>query len=66
MRVSDAQYEVLGDLAKQVGMKRVELLNNAIALVKFLVDQDAETVKAKCKDGSEKELFLTLFFGNKG
>lgn len=65
MRVSDAQYKVLSDLMGKTGMKRTELLNNALALLRFLVEQEARGVKAVCENGTEKELYLTLLLGNK-
>jgi hypothetical protein len=64
MRVSNMQYEVLGQLSGELGISRVELLNNAVALVKFLVDNKAKSVKAICKDDEEKEVFLTMLLGN--
>lgn len=64
MRVSKAQYDTLGSLSKTLGMSRVEVLNNAVALTKFLVDSKAVSVKAIKPDGDERELFLTLLLGN--
>jgi len=64
MRVSKTQYETLGSLSKALGMSRVEVLNNAVALTKFLVDSKAVAVKAVQSDGQERELFLTLLLGN--
>lgn len=64
MRVSKTQYETLGSLSKALGMSRVEVLNNAVALTKFLVDSKAVAVKAVQSDGHERELFLTLLLGN--
>lgn len=64
MRVSKTQYDVLGHLSDELGISRVEVLNNAVALTKFLVDSKAKAVKAVCPDGSEKELFLTILLGH--
>lgn len=64
MRVSKAQYEMLGNLADILGVSRIEILNNAVALTKFLVDNKAASVKAVCSDGSERELFLSILVGN--
>lgn len=63
MRVAKLQYELLGKLAKALGTSRVEVLNNTIALAKFLVDNKATTVKAVCADGSEKEVVLAMLLG---
>jgi len=63
MRVSDAQYKILGQLSEILGVSRVEILSNAISLAKLLVDSKATTVKVVCKDGEEKELLLTLLVG---
>jgi hypothetical protein len=64
MRVSKAQYELLGKLAGKLGISRVETLNNAIALTQFLVENKAKSVKAILGSGEEKEVFLTMLLGN--
>lgn len=64
MRVSKAQYELLGQLADQLDVSRIEMLNNAVALTQFLVDNKAVSVKAVNKRGEEKEIFLTMLLRN--
>jgi len=63
MRVSEAQYKVLGQLSKELGVSRVEILSNVIGLAKLLVDSNAIAVKVVCADETEKELLLTLLVG---
>jgi len=63
MRVSKTQHDVLASLSDRLGISRAEVLNNAVALTKFLIDNKAVAVKAICKDGSEKELFLSILLG---
>lgn len=64
MRVSKPQYELLGQLAKQLQVSRIEMLNNTIALAQFLVDNKAVSVKAVGKDGDEKEVLLPMLLRN--
>lgn len=63
MRVSEAQYKILGELSEKLGVSRVEILSNVIGLAKLLVDNNATTVKVLCANGEEKELLLTLLLG---
>ena len=58
MRISEAQYKMLGQLSEELGVSRVEILGNAIGLIKKLVDNNATTVKIICADGTEKELLI--------
>ena len=60
MRVSDAQYKTLSQLSDELGVSRVEILSNAIGLIKKLIDSNATTVKIVCTDGTEKELLITI------
>ena len=60
MRVSEAQYKMLGQLSDELGVSRVEILSSVIGLAKVLVDNRATAVKVVCGDGTEKELLLTL------
>lgn len=64
MRVSKSQYELLGQLADQLEVSRIEMLSNAVALTQFLVDNRAVSVKAINKNGEEKEIFLTMLLRN--
>jgi hypothetical protein len=64
MRIAKPQYDMLGDLSKQMNITRVELLNNVISLAKFLVENKAVSVKAVEKDGGEKEVLLSMLLGN--
>ena len=64
MRVSKPQYELLGQLAKQLGVSRVEMLNNTISLAKFLIDSKAVSVKSVDKDGVEKEVVPSMLLRN--
>ena len=64
MRVTDAQYKILSNMSSDLGITRVEILSNVIALAKLLVDNKAKTVKIISKDGTEKEILLTLLMGN--
>lgn len=63
MRVSKVQYEALGKMAKHLGVSRVQILNNAVALTKFVVDNKATAVKVVCSDEEEKEIFLSILLG---
>ena len=58
MRVSEAQYKILSQLSDELGVSRIEILGNAIGLVKKLVDNNATTVKIVCADGTEKEFII--------
>ena len=60
MRVSEAQYKMLGQLSDELWVSRVEILSSVIGLAKVLVDNRATAVKVVCGDGTEKELLLTL------
>ncbi len=60
MRVSEAQYKTLSQLSDELGVSRVEILSNAIGLIKKLIDSNATTVKIVCIDGTEKELLITI------
>jgi len=60
MRVSDAQYSILSQLSDELGVSRVEILSNAIGLIKRLSDTNVTAIKIVCEDGEEKELLLTL------
>lgn len=64
MRVSKTQYELLERLADKLSLSRIEMLNNAIALVQFLVESKAVSVKAVTGSGEEREVFLTMLLGN--
>ena len=64
MRVSKAQYETLGKMAKELNVSRVEVLSNMVLLAKFLVDNKATSVKAICGD-IEKEITLSMLVGMK-
>ena len=64
MRVSASQYDLVNNLAGQLGVSRAEVMSNALVLIKFLIDNNATAVKASCKDGVEKELMMTLLVGN--
>jgi len=64
MRVSKPQYELLGQLAKQLQVSRIEMLNNTIALAQFLVESKAVSVKSVGKDGQEKEILLPMLLRN--
>ncbi len=65
MRVSEIQYNIIGKLSKKLGVSRVEILSNAIGMIKRLYDIKATSIKIRCGDGTEKELLLTLDFGEK-
>ena len=60
MRVSEAQYKMLGQLSDELGVSRVEILSSVIGLAKVLIDSRATAVEVVCGDGTEKELLLTL------
>lgn len=63
IRVTAKQYETLGNISNTVGISKVEILSSAIGIIKLLMDNKAVSIKAVCKDGSEKELLLTLLVG---
>lgn len=63
IRVTIKQYDILGSLSEELGVSRVEILSNAIGMIKSLIDNNVVLIKAICKDGSEKELLLTLLSG---
>ena len=60
MRVSEAQYKILGQLSDTLGVSRVEILSSVIGLAKALIDNKATGIKIVCADGKERELLLTL------
>ncbi|KKM67117.1 hypothetical protein LCGC14_1474350 [marine sediment metagenome] len=62
IRVSDAHYKVLSEMSKELKITRVEILGNAIGLIKKLVDNNATSVKMVCGD-QEKEILITLLMG---
>lgn len=62
IRVSDSHYKALGDMSKELKITRVEILANAIGLIKKMVDNNATSVKMICGD-EEKELLITLLMG---
>jgi hypothetical protein len=64
MRVSETQYELLGQLAKKLTVSRIEMLNNTILLAQFLVENKAVSVKATTKSGEEKEIYLPMLLRN--
>lgn len=64
IRMTGKQYNILGDLSQILGVSRVEILSNAIGIIKLLVDNKATSIKVVCKDGNEKELLLTLLSGD--
>ena len=62
IRVSAAHYKVLSEMSKELKITRVEILGNAIGLIKKLVDNNATSVKMVCGD-QEKEILITLLMG---
>ena len=62
MRISNTHYDILCKMAKDLGVSRSEVINNAISMMKFLLENKAKSVKAVCSDG-EKELFLSILLG---
>lgn len=62
MRISKVQYEILGELSKELNVSRIEVLSNMVLLAKFLVDNNATTVKIVCGD-VEKEITLSMLLG---
>lgn len=59
MRVSDNQFSEIGRLADDLGIKRSELLNLAIGLVRTIRGQKATSVKIVNKD-KEVEVLLPV------
>ena len=47
-------------LSKELKVSRVEVLNNAVNLVKFVVENKAKSVKVIGQDGKEKEIYLSM------
>ena len=64
MRVSASHYDLVNNLADELGVSRSEIIANAVVLIKFLVDSNATSVRAICKDGTNRELMMTLLVGN--
>ncbi len=64
MRMPPTHYELIDQLAAQLGISRSEVLSNAIALIKFLVDNEAISVQALRKDGTTKEIMMAMLIGN--
>ena len=65
MRVSAAQYDMLGDVAKNLGMKRAELLSNLITLAKLIDDNNTELVKLVDSEGKETSFVLPVLVRGK-
>ena len=63
MRVSEVQYEMLGKISKELKVSRIEVLNNAVNLVKFIIENKARSVKIVGSDGEEKEMYLSMLVG---
>ena len=60
MRVSQEQYDTLKALSETLGKGRPEILSNAIGLIGKIAQYDVESIKIVCKDGTEKEIFLSI------
>jgi hypothetical protein len=63
MRVSEVQYEMLGKISKELKVSRIEVLNNAVNLVKFIIENKARSVKIVGSDGQEREMYLSMLVG---
>lgn len=65
MRVSKAQYDLLGSLAEDLGMSRTDILSNVIALAKFLHENQASSVRVRANSGEEKEFIVPMLVRGK-
>jgi hypothetical protein len=63
VRVSDRQYRELMKIAETFDINKSEVLNNAIGLLKRIVDERAKDVIILTKNGEEKEIFLAFMSG---
>lgn len=60
IRVSDAHYKDLTDMSSKIDIKREDILNNAIGLLKKLVNENTHSLILVTEDGREIELFLSF------
>ena len=63
VRLSNTQYEALTQLAKKFDMKRTDLLNNAIIMLRFLSENSAASIKSVDGVGEEKEFIIPMLIG---
>lgn len=59
MRVSDTQFEEIGKLAVDLGVKRTEILNLAVGILKVMRNQRAIGIKI-ITDEKEVEMVLPM------
>lgn len=59
IRISRNQYEILNKLSEKLNTSRKEILNNAVSLIQFLVENKSKSAKISIADGTEKEMFLS-------
>lgn len=59
IRISSNQYEILRKLSEKLNTSKKEILNNAVSLIQFLVENKSKSAKISIADGTEKEMFLS-------
>ncbi len=65
MRVSDAIIEELDALSSQYDVNRKMLLQAAVIVLRFIMENDAKSIGVACADGEIKNIPTPLVFKNK-
>jgi len=59
IRISDVQFDEIGEMSKELGMKKAEILNVAISILKTMRNHKATGFKIINKD-KEVEMILPM------